>query len=135
MVETALVDYPSDSTGYKLDANCDFKCPHRHFSHLLQIFDLQKVTYGPDVNATESDLILRSIDTWYKVTCNHSNVFNEECRGFTQCGLASMNAVSDRPLAAVGNITHLIDHDVTTNGMYGEEVYMNKVVSKCCQWV
>ena len=36
--------YPlDDATGFRLDANCSFNCPHRHFSHLLQIFDLQTV--------------------------------------------------------------------------------------------
>lgn len=35
----ALAWYPYDNvTGFRLDANCAFECPHRHFSHLLQIF-------------------------------------------------------------------------------------------------
>ena len=36
------------------------------------------------------------LDNWYRVTCNESNWFNEECRGFTQCGMASMSAVMNR---------------------------------------
>jgi len=44
--------------------------------------------------------------------------FNEECRGFTRCGMASMNAVSQRPEAAAGNVTELVDTVVTPNGMW-----------------
>jgi hypothetical protein len=123
---TALLDsklgwYPYDNTtGFRLDQNCAFECPHRHFSHLLQIFDLETVQY--DASPFMGQLIHTSIDNWYRVTCNASNWFNEECRGFTQCGLASMNVVSDRPDAAVGNLTNYIETVVTPNGMYGEEV-------------
>ena len=54
-----------------------------------------------------------------------SNVFNEECRGFTQCGVSAMSAVTGRSDAAVGNLTGLIDTVITPNGMYGEMVYMD----------
>ena len=34
----ALAWYPYDDvTGFRLDVNCAFECPHRHFSHLLQM--------------------------------------------------------------------------------------------------
>jgi hypothetical protein len=59
----------------------------------------------------------KSLDNWYRVTCNESNVFNEECRGFTQCGMSAMSAVTGRADAAVGNITALLDTVATPNGM------------------
>ena len=61
----------------------------------------------------------KSLDNWFRVTCNASNVFNEECRGFTQCGMSAMSAVTGRAEAAVGNLTSLLDTVATPNGMYG----------------
>ena len=123
-LKARIVPYPTDHTGYKLDANCDFQCPHRHFSHLFQIFDLETVSYGGG-NASINSLIHRSMDNWYGITCNASNWFNEECRGFTQCALTAMNTVSGRRDAAAGNLSGLVDSVITPNGMYGEMVYMN----------
>jgi hypothetical protein len=76
-------------------------------------------------NGTINKIIHNSIDNWYRVTCNASNWFNEECRGFTQCGLSSMNSVAGRPEAAQGNLSGLIDSVITPNGMYGEMVYQS----------
>lgn len=119
VLNESLVDFPVDpSTGYRLSSNCSFNCPHRHFSHLLQIFDLEVVDPKGPVS-------LQSIDRFYAVSCNSSNWFNEECRGFTQCGLTSMNAVAGRREAAAGNLTALIDNTTTPNGMYGEMVYFH----------
>ena len=67
----------------------------------------------------------KSLDNWFRVTCNASNVFNEECRGFTQCGMSAMSAVTGRAEAAVGNLTSLLDTVATPNGMYGEMVFMD----------
>lgn len=119
-----LVWYPTDATGFRLDAECSFQCPHRHFSHLLQIYDLQLLEFStmPGGNESLNALLHTSLDTWYRITCNESNWFNEECRGFTRCGIASMSAVTDRADAAAGNLTELLAL-LTPNGMYGEEVY------------
>ena len=33
----SVLRYPYDNeTGFRLDQNCAFACPHRHFSHLLE---------------------------------------------------------------------------------------------------
>ena len=40
-----------------------FACPHRHFSHLLQIYDLEVVDPA-------SPLSLKSIDHYHSLTCN-----------------------------------------------------------------
>lgn len=133
LLESKLAWYPYDNvTGFRLDQNCAFECPHRHFSHLLQIFDLETVQY--DESPFMGQLVHASLDNWYRVTCNDSNWFNEECRGFTQCGMASMSAVSDRPEAAVGNLTNYISTVVTPNGMYGEEVFFHaSILSRFAQ--
>ena len=95
-----LTWYPYDDvTGFRLDTECAFECPHRHFSHLLQIYDLETVHYDESKvtgNASLNTIMHNSLDNWYSVTCNESNWFNEECRGFTQCGMASMSAVMNR---------------------------------------
>ena len=145
LLDSELAWYPWDhATGFRLDADCSFECPHRHFSHLLQIYDLETVSFGSDGRVPLSDapvergpignrptgqaldaLILQSLDQWYGVTCNSSNWFNEECRGFTRCGVAAMSSVVGRAASAQGNLTELIDSLVTPNGMYGEMVYMS----------
>jgi hypothetical protein len=126
-LQKQLTWYAVDAeTGFRLSADCAFLCPHRHFSHLLQIFDLEALMYGSG-NATLDSLIHQSIDHWYGITCNESNAFNEECRGFTLCGLAGMAVVSDRPAAAVGNLTQLLTTVLTPNGWYGEYVFARKV--------
>jgi hypothetical protein len=110
--------YPYDNvTGFRLDKSCAFECPHRHFSHLLQMYDLETIEWSDGANATLDELMHKSLDNWYRVTCNESNVFNEECRGFTQCGMSAMSAVTGRADAAVGNITALLDTVATPNGM------------------
>jgi hypothetical protein len=55
------------------------------------------------------------------------NAFNEQCRGFTLCGVAAMSAVYDRPEAAAGNLTDAVRNVITPNGWYGEYVYQQKV--------
>ena len=133
-----LVWYPYDNvTGFRLDHACSFDCPHRHFSHLLQMYDLETVRFdsslppaavgssgngggGGTSSSFVNALIHRSLDRWYAVTCDPANWFNEECRGFTHCGFSAMSAVSGRGAAAAGNLTQLLDTLITPNGMYGE---------------
>ena len=48
LLASKLAWYPhDDTTGFRLDENCAFECPHRHFSHLLQMYDLETVEYKP----------------------------------------------------------------------------------------
>ena len=144
LIDGALAWYPfDDATGFRLDEDCAFECPHRHFSHLLQMWDLETVQYdaapapalegarttassriAPPPSGEALNAIMRnSLDNWYRVTCNASNWFNEECRGFTQCAMGSMSVVVGRPKGAEGNLTSLIDTVVTPNAMYGEMVF------------
>ena len=132
-----LAWYPHDNaTGFRLDAKCSFDCPHRHFSHLLQMYDLETVRYDASPatgDGTVNALIHRSLDRWYAVTCDAANWFNEECRGFTHCGFAAMSAVSARPAAAAGNLTQLLDTLVTPNGMCVERAQPHVAALRCCE--
>lgn len=94
-------------------------------------YDLQTLLYDPSPagNDTINQLLHASLDHWYGVTCNESNFFNEQCRGFTQCGLAAMNAVADRPQAAAGNLSALVESVITPAAWYGEYVYQYQVGS------
>ena len=63
LLDRQLAPFPTDETGYKLSSECPFACPHRHFSHLLQIYDLEVVDPA-------SPLSLKSIDHYHSLTCN-----------------------------------------------------------------
>jgi len=119
LYERQLAQFPADqTTGYRLSKDCAFSCPHRHFSHLLQIFDFEVVN-------PRSDVSRKSIDWYYGLTCNASNFFNEACRGYSLCGIAGMNALSGRARAAEGNLTLSLRKIITPNGMYGEDEIFN----------
>eukprot|EP01047_Picozoa_sp_COSAG01_P071505 COSAG01_NODE_11117_length_2004_cov_1.414173_2_plen_356_part_00 len=114
LLAKVLAPLPSDhATGYRLSAGCIFACPHRHFSHLLGLYDLE--TEDP-----RTATALRSIDWYHHLTCNSSNWHNEACRGYSVCGIAGMSAVAARPAAAQGNLTRSIERIITPNGLYGE---------------
>ena len=67
-LDESLVFYPNNSrTGFMLSYNCSFLCPHRHFSHLLEIFDLETTQIGH--SPALDQLIYQSIDQFYGVTC------------------------------------------------------------------
>eukprot|EP01060_Flectonema_neradi_P035848 TRINITY_DN6707_c0_g1_i1.p1 TRINITY_DN6707_c0_g1~~TRINITY_DN6707_c0_g1_i1.p1 ORF type:complete len:856 (+),score=106.21 TRINITY_DN6707_c0_g1_i1:38-2605(+) len=120
LLASSLVPYPVDAeTGFMLSAECPFHCPHRHFSHLLMMYDLELIS------DSYKSIAERSLDNWYGLSCNASNVFNEECRGFTQCGMAMMSATLGRKDAAVGNLTNVIVNNFSPNGMYGESVFFD----------
>ena len=95
-LQSNLVEYPvDDSTGFRLSSNCSFLCPHRHFSHLLQIYDLENSQIG--LNPTLDEVIYKSIDNFYRVSCNESNWFNEgaTCQCFSQISLSFLRFLSD----------------------------------------
>ena len=115
LLDRQLAPFPTDAkTGYRLSTDCPFACPHRHFSHLLMIYDLEVVD-------PTTALSLRSIDHYHRLTCNTSqNWFTESCRGYSVCGIAGMNAVAGRRSAAQGNISFSLDTIIVPNGLYGE---------------
>jgi arylsulfatase A-like enzyme len=119
LLDHQLAPFPTDETGYRLSVDCPFACPHRHFSHLLQIYDLEVVD-------PSTALSLRSIDHYFGLTCNTSeNWFTESCRGYSVCGIAGMNAVAGRRSAAQGNISFSLDTIIVPNGLYGENEMFN----------
>lgn len=144
---TAALYYPSDSraatfqtilarlaplpvdpaTGsIMIAAGVPFAVPHRHYSHLLAIYDLQ--TYGQSTAEVAS--AVASLITWWNITCAIPQAAggvvidgDYDCRGFTQAGMSKMNALLGRPLEAMGNLSAVLTSVITPNGLYGEEVF------------
>jgi len=119
-----LAPLPVDAaTGsWELADGVPFRVPHRHYSHLLALHDLGVVDGAAGAAAA-------SLDVWWAITCAgpqaHGPDFNgdDECRGFTQAGMAVMSAMLERPAAALGNLTSYLSLVGLPNAMYGEEVY------------
>jgi len=122
-ISTRLAPYPIDpNTGsYEVAAGIPFSVPHRHYSHLLALYDL----YLEDAPLTLS----AGLDLWFNVTCagpqkNGPDWKGDgECRGFTQAAMSSMSARLNRTEASLGNLTAYLKLVGLPNGMYGEEVY------------
>lgn len=83
--------------GVYLCAMCTLAKPLAHISTAQELYEGR--LYIARLSTLGGELA-RVVCRRYGVTCNASNWFNEECRGFTQCGMSSMNAVSNRPDAA-----------------------------------
>ena len=126
-VAARIAPFPIDpATGsYAVAAGVPFAVPHRHYSHLLMIYDLGLVGGGEGEVAT----MAASLDTWWRITCSGPQARgpdaggDDECRGFTQAAMAAMSAQLNRTDAALGNLTAFLDLVGLPNGMYGEEVY------------
>lgn len=115
-----LAPYPTDATGFRISVEAPFAYAHRHYSHLLMLFDLDLVG-----GLSDASVAAASLDNWYALTCaaQQAGGFNQECRGFTQMGMAYMSALLNRTAAVVGNISALLDSVITPNAQYGEEVW------------
>ena len=91
----------------------DLDMPHRHWSHLLAIYDLEIVP--------TDELAERSFDRWAGMTCNDTGIpCPTHCRGFTRGIVGIMSAMLGRGEAAAGNLSKLVDKVkgvVTPNGM------------------
>ena len=126
-VAARIAPFPVDpSTGsYEVAQGLPFAVPHRHYSHLLMMYDLNIVGAGANDVATMG----ASLDTWWNITCRgpqaHGPDFDgdDECRGFTQAAMAAMSNLLNRTDAALGNLTSYLDLVGLPNAMYGEEVY------------
>lgn len=121
-----LAPFPVDNTtgAWELAVGVPFTQPHRHYSHLLQIYDLRTAGAAPgDVGTMRA-----SLDQWWSVTCAGPQTHGPgtgdcECRGFTQAGMAFMSARLNRTAAALGNLTSYLTLVGLPNAMYGEEIY------------
>lgn len=125
-VAARLAPFPVDpATGsYAIAAGVPFAVPHRHYSHLLMMYDLGLVGGAGDVATMAA-----SLDTWWSITCAGPQAHgpdyrgDDECRGFTQAAMAAMSAILNRTDAALGNLTSYLTLVGLPNAMYGEEVY------------
>ena len=119
-----LAPFPVDAaTGsWEVAAGYPFDHPHRHYSHLLAIYDLGIAGAAPGEVAT----MAASVDVWQNVTCSGPQAFGPdfdgdgECRGFTQAVMSAMSALLNRTEAALGNLTSLLALVGLPNAMYGE---------------
>jgi hypothetical protein len=126
-VAARLAPFPVDAaTGsYEVAAGLPFAVPHRHYSHLLMMYDLGLVGAAAGEVAT----MAASLDTWWSVTCSGPQAHgpdyggDDECRGFTQAAMAAMSAQLNRTDAALGNLTSYLALVGLPNAMYGEEVF------------
>ena len=150
-----LAPLPVDNvTGsYELAAGVPFSVPHRHYSHLLAIYDLNLTTpidtmaaslcvflflracvgkrgLVPSLTPSPQHFTLSlASDLWWNITCSgpqaHGPDFagDGECRGFTQAAMAAMSNRLNRTEAALGNLTSYLTLVGLPNAMYGEEVY------------
>lgn len=118
-----IAPFPIDeATGsIELADGVPFLLPHRHYSHLLAVYDLKL----PVANA----VMEASLDLWWNISCSGPQRFgpdfdgDDECRGFTQAAMAAMSNRLNRTEAALGNLTSYLRLVGLPNGMYGEEVY------------
>jgi hypothetical protein len=125
-IVSRIAPFPTDpATGsWSVAANVPFAVPHRHYSHLLMMYDLGLTRFEDNFTIME-----KSLDTWFNITCSgpqaHGPDYNgdDECRGFTQAAMSAMSSILHRPDAAVGNLTSYLTLVGLPNGMYGEEVY------------
>ena len=121
-----LVPFSHDSTGYMLDPTHRFLLPHRHWSHIIMIYDLELAEGRFNHSAgADNSLLTTSLDHWSGLTCNDTLTCPNSCRGFSRGATAVMSALMNRPEAARGNLTRLLDQVLAPNGMYGEGVTSN----------
>ena len=122
-IAARIAPLPIDaSTGsFEIALDVPFAVPHRHYSHLLALYDLGQ--------ADSVGTMAASLDVWFNITCAgpqaHGPDYNgdDECRGFTQAAMAAMSARLNRSTAVLGNLTSFLTLVGLPNGMYGEEVY------------
>jgi hypothetical protein len=124
-----IAPFPVDAaTGsWSVAADLPYAMPHRHYSHLLMMFDLDIV----GGNAGDADTMRASLDVFFNVTCAGPQAHGPdwdsdgECRGFTQAALSAMSALMNRSDAALGNLTKFIELVGLPNAMYGEMSFVN----------
>jgi alpha-L-fucosidase 2 len=125
-IVSRIAPFPIDPmTGsWSVANNVQFTLPHRHYSHLLMMYDLKLTNF--ENNYT---IMQKSLDTWFNITCSgpqaHGPDYNndDECRGFTQAAMSAMSSILHRSDAALGNLTSYLTLVGLPNAMYGEEVY------------
>ena len=118
-IAARLAPLPLDpATGsFEVAAGLPFAVPHRHYSHLLGVYDL-------GLNEPAATMAA-SLDVWWRVTCAGPQAHgpdyagNDECRGFTQAAMAAMSNRLNRTEAALGNLTSYLRLVGLPNGVRG----------------
>eukprot|EP01050_Picozoa_sp_SAG11_P005656 SAG11_NODE_407_length_9712_cov_11.569437_3_plen_618_part_00 len=105
-IEARLYPLSVDETGYMVDWKHDLDMPHRHWSHLLGIYDLAIVPLD--------GLAARSLDRWTGSTGNDTIPCPTHCRGFTRGLTGILSALLGRGDAAAGNLSKMVDPVVGT---------------------
>ena len=126
-VAARIAPFPVDpvSGSFEVAAGFPFAVPHRHYSHLLMLYDLNIVGAAAGDVATMG----ASLDVWWRITCSGPQAHgpdydnDDECRGFTQAAMAAMSNLLNRTDSALGNLTSFLTLVGLPNAMYGEEVY------------
>lgn len=115
-----MVDYQIDDNGYRIGRNYSFYRPHRHFSHLFNIFPLYEIDI--DFNPELKDLMYKSISHYVE---RDSKIVGENCM-YKYAGGASLWASvgeGDKALECIKR-SILIYNDnrpsATSNGFYSE---------------
>lgn len=125
-IASRIAPFPIDpATGsWAVAAGVPFAVPHRHYSHLLMMFDLGLTRFEDNFTIMKT-----SLDNWFNITCAGPQSYgpdyhgDDECRGFTQAAMSAMSSILHRPDAALGNLTSYLTLVGLPNAMYGEEVY------------
>ena len=122
-VAARLAPYPVDpATGsFMVAAGLPFSLPHRHYSHLLMMFDLDLLS------SANASVAAASLDVWWNITCagpqskwpDWPASDNVQCRGFTQAAMAAMNNQLNRSIGVLGNLTSYLRLVGLPNAMYG----------------
>jgi alpha-L-fucosidase 2 len=123
-VGARLAPLPVDAHGIMVASNVSFTIPHRHWSHLFAIWPLRTLDWRT-ADAPGRALIEASVDHYAGLTCAQRRADGGvvwECpNGFTGDGVAALSVHMNRPNAAVGNLTAVLDSLIPPNTLYGEE--------------
>ncbi|MBF8187516.1 twin-arginine translocation signal domain-containing protein [Nonomuraea sp. K274] len=105
-----LVDYQVDENGYMIGAGVPFAKSHRHYSHLLQIYPLNEITWEqPD----KRDLIEKSLQHWIG--------FTGALQGYSFTGAASIAAQQGKGDNSLYYLRELMQQGfIKPNTMYRE---------------
>ena len=119
-IASRLAPLPIDSTtgSYEVAAGVPFAVPHRHYSHLLAVYDL-------GLNEPAATMAA-SLDVWWNITCAGPQAHgpdymgDDECRGFTQAAMGAMSNRLNRTKGALGNLTSYLRLVGLPNGVRRE---------------
>ncbi|GHV11495.1 hypothetical protein FACS1894162_6990 [Bacteroidia bacterium] len=105
-----LTDYPvSETRGFNLGANSEFKASHRHYSHLLMIYPLYTVNWEQPENR---EVITKSVDNWQSM--------KQWLQGYSFTGSAAMYASMGDGDKALTQLQTLLKKFIQPNTLYKE---------------